>query len=430
MKRPASPEVAGPATASATVAPTGAIGMAPLDLDPNPPIGGHCDPHFAAVADAFRRNFAENQELGAAVAVYVGDRLVVDLWGGYCDRSRDRPWQRDTLVCGFSLAKTLAAECVHVLVEQGLIELDHPVARYWPEFAAADKAEITIRQVLCHQAGLPAIEKPMAPWSDLDWDGFTSALAQQKPWWPPGSAHGYHVGTYGHLCGEIVRRVSGQSFADFFHHQVAGPLDMDAHVAFGPELDHRVATFVQAIVGKLPRLKAGRERLLIERVYDNPYTVNGAALADEPPYEKVPANERAWRGADNPGNGIHLTARAMAAYCAMHVGRGVGINGRRIFSPATIASAVAEHCRGTDAVLKIPTCFALGFKRWQRQRTIGPQPEQSYFANGLGGSIAIVDPAARMSFAYVMNTPLRASFLTYRNVPLIEACYQSLGATS
>src|SRR5262249_2084584 len=173
------------------------------------PIDGTCDPRFAAVRDAFAENFAERGEVGAAVSVSVARRLVIDPWGGWADRARHRPWERDTLVNFFSVGKGLSAVFIHRLVERGLVDLDAPVARYWPAFGAAGKDDVSLRQVLSHQAGLPAVRDPLPDDAMLDWGSMVRALEAQAPWWASGTAHGYHVNTLGYLVGEVFRPVTG-----------------------------------------------------------------------------------------------------------------------------------------------------------------------------------------------------------------------------
>ena len=199
-----------------------------------PRICGSCDERFAGVRDALAQNFRERGELGAAVAVTIEGKPVVDIWAGWADEARTRPWERDTLVDVFSIGKAMAALCVLILVERGRVELDAPVAAYWPEFSAAGKDEVTVRTLLSHRAGLPAVRRSLPDEAPYDWALMTTALADEQPWWEPGTAHGYHVNTFGFLAGEIVRRVSGQTIGAFFRREVAGPLEADFHFGLGP----------------------------------------------------------------------------------------------------------------------------------------------------------------------------------------------------
>ena len=208
------------------------------------PIEGTCDARFASVREAFVTNFTERGDVGAAVAVSVGGRLVVDLWGGWADAARRRPWRRDTLVNVFSCSKGLSTVCALQLVERGLVDLDAPIARLWPAFAAAGKEGITLRQVLTHRAGLPAVRAPLPDGAMLDWPRMTAALAAQAPWWVPGEAHGYHVNTFGFLVGEVARRAGAMTLGAWLRTHVAAPLGADVHIGLPAAEHQRVAEFL------------------------------------------------------------------------------------------------------------------------------------------------------------------------------------------
>ncbi|HXW83591.1 MAG TPA: serine hydrolase domain-containing protein, partial [Candidatus Binataceae bacterium] len=208
-------------------------------------LDGTCDPKFLRVRDLFAANL-ESAEIGAAVAITVDGKPVVDLWGGHADPKRTRPWTRDTIVNVYSTTKGLASICAHRLVDQGKLELDAPVAKYWPEFAAAGKAKQPVRWLLCHRAGLPAVRKPLAPESIYDWELMCAALAAETPWWEAGTQHGYHALTFGYLVGEVVRRAAGMTLGRYFREQIATPLGLDAHIGFDAREDSRVADIVPA----------------------------------------------------------------------------------------------------------------------------------------------------------------------------------------
>ncbi|HZT79803.1 MAG TPA: serine hydrolase domain-containing protein, partial [Gemmataceae bacterium] len=193
-------------------------------------VKGMCDPRFRAVGEEFERNFAERGEVGASVCVTVDGSTAVDLWGGVADRRTGRPWDRDTIGVVWSCTKGAVALCAHVLASRGLLDLDAPVARYWPEFAQVGKEGITVRLVLSHEAGLPAVRAPLGAGDLYDWAAMTRALAAEAPFWPPGTRQGYHAATFGHLVGELVRRVSGRGLGAFFRDEIAGPLRLDFHL--------------------------------------------------------------------------------------------------------------------------------------------------------------------------------------------------------
>src|SRR5215470_6365795 len=193
-------------------------------------IHGTCDERFAAVREAFAEGFRSRDEIGAAVAVVHDGRSVVDLWAGHADVARTRPWQRDTIVNIYSCTKAMTALCAHQLVERGELDLDAPVARYWPEFARGGKESIPVRWLLSHRAGLPAVRRDLATEALFDWNAFTAALVETDPWWEPGARHGYHSRTFGYLVGEVIRRVAGQTVGQFLRTEVAGPLGAEFYI--------------------------------------------------------------------------------------------------------------------------------------------------------------------------------------------------------
>ena len=207
-------------------------------------IDGLCDPRLRGVRETFVENFARYGEVGAAVAVTIDGRPVVDLWAGHADAARTRRWARDTIVNIASATKGLTAICAHRLADRGLLDLDAPVAAYWPEFAQAGKAAIPVHLLLSHRAGLPAIDAPLPTEALYAWDTMTRALAAQAPWWEPGTRHGYHAFTFGWLVGEVVRRITGKSLGRYWREEVAGPLGIDCHIGLAAEDDARVAEFI------------------------------------------------------------------------------------------------------------------------------------------------------------------------------------------
>ena len=208
-------------------------------------IQGTCDEQFLGVRLALATSL-EDKDVGASVAVYVGDELVVDLWGGYADAERSRPWERDTITCVFSTTKTMTALCVLILADRGVLDLDAPVARYWPEFGAAGKEEVLLRHVLGHTSGLPTWHEQLRTEQLYDWPTVTNLLAEQAPSSEPGAVGAYHSITQGYLIGEVVRRATGRSLGTFFAEEVAGPLGADFQIGVPPEHDHRVVPIIPA----------------------------------------------------------------------------------------------------------------------------------------------------------------------------------------
>jgi len=222
-------------------------------------IFGTCQPRFDAVREAFAANFAAGREVGATFAATLGGELVVDLWAGDADAARTRPWAQDTIVNVFSTTKAVTALCAHMLVDRGLLDVDAPVARYWPEFAAHGKEAITPRHLLSHTAGLAAIRKRLTREAFYDWPAMTAALADETPWWEPGTANGYHALTYGYLVGELVRRIDGRTIGKFLREEVTTPLDIDFHIGLPASEDARVAEMVPPTAAKplRPRRRRG-----------------------------------------------------------------------------------------------------------------------------------------------------------------------------
>ena len=378
-----------------------------------PEIRGSCDDRFAGVRSALARNFRDHGEVGAAVAIAIEGRLVVDLSAGWADRLRTRPWQPDTLVNVFSVGKAMAALSLLVLVERGQVDLDAPAARYWPEFAARGKSEVTVRMLLCHRAGLPAIRRSLPRFAMYDWDLMTSALAAEEPWWEPGRTHGYHVNTFGFLIGEIVRRVSGESIGAFFRREVAAPLGADFHFGIGPEHDQRIADY---LFGDEPPEMVDDDderQFLLRHVYLNPPGLSGFGTV----------NTRAWRVAEMPSTNGHASARAVARIYSV-LACGGAIDGVRLLRTETIERAIAEASSGPDLVLRRPSRFGLGFQLTQPERPLGTNP-RSFGHFGAGGSLGFADPDAQLAFAYTMNQP-GPRWQNPRNRALIDAVYASL----
>jgi CubicO group peptidase (beta-lactamase class C family) len=379
------------------------------------PIHGTCDTRFAAVRGAFAENFARRGEVGAAVAVTLEGRPVVDLWGGAADAARTRTWGRDTIVHVFSTTKGLTALCAHVLADRKLLDLDAPVADHWPEFAAAGKAMITVRHVLSHRAGLPAIRTPLPPEAIFDWSTMTAALAAETPWWEPGTRHGYHLVTYGWLVGEVVRRVSGKSLGAFFRDEVATPLGLDCHIGLAAAHEARTA---ETIAGGPP----GSDDPLLRALAD-PGSLFLRALSN-PPWTPESVNTRAWRAAEIPAVNAHTNARAVARlYGALASGGALG--GVRLLGRETLR-AVEEQCSGPDVVTGLPGRLALGFGLGASRMAARPNP-RAFGHPGAGGSVGFADPDAGLGFGYTPNQ-MGAGFdlRDPRTVALIDAVYASL----
>jgi CubicO group peptidase (beta-lactamase class C family) len=385
-------------------------------MPPTPEIHGICLPGYERVRDTFGEGFRSHNEIGAAVAVLVDGEAVVDLWAGHADPARTRPWTRDTIVPLYSVTKGMTALCAHRLVERGLVDLDAPVARYWPAFAAAGKAAIPVRWLLSHRAGLPAIRTPLPPATLYDWTAMCAALAAEAPCVPPGTL-AYHPVTYGWLVGEVVRRVDGRSLGRFFRDEIAEPLGADLHIGLGPAEEKRaaditdlepppefVAAFAAAPAGELP---------LVALAFMNPM---GTGTHNAP----------AHRRAELPAINGHGTALALARiYGAL--ARGGELDGVRLLAPASIERARSEQAAGIDPLLGASLRIGLGF--WLSQPGVpefamGPN-EGAFGHPGAGGSLGFADPTARIGFGYVTNRMGNDLAIDPRPRALIDALYAS-----
>ncbi len=384
-------------------------------------IQGECDARFERVKRTFAENFERRGEVGAAVSVTVDGRPVVDVWGGYTDAGKTRPWQRETMVNVWSTTKGLCAMCAHRLADQGKLHFEAPVAHYWPEFAAAGKANLPVKYLLNHQAGLAAVRTPLTHDELFSWEKVTTELARQEPWWQPGTKHGYHAITFGWLVGEIVYRISGKSLGTYFREEIAVPLGVDAYIGFGPSLDVRVSNIIPASPPQ-----PGEPNMMLELTKD-PTSVSAMAIGN-PPTMLLPetTNSRAWRGAEIPGANGHSTARALARiYGAL--ARGGEVDGVRILSARSLPRCYTEQSQGMDEVLKFPTRFSLGFMLSQPGCQLGPNP-RSFGHPGAGGALGFADLDAKVGFGYVMNQmgPATTSLVDPRCAALIDAIYASL----
>jgi CubicO group peptidase (beta-lactamase class C family) len=366
-----------------------------------PEVHGHCEPAFEPLRAALSDILSAGSEVGAALAVYVDKHAVVDVWAGHADVARTRPWAADTIVNLYSVGKAVTAVCALRLVEAGALDLEAPVARYWPEFAQAGKAQLPVRFLLTHQAGLPAVGPALAPGAALEWAIMTEALAAQAPWWTPGERHGYHVNTQGFLVGEVIRRITGKTLGTYLRDEIAGPAGIDFFVGFGPELDARCADMVpppaspesdelRRLLAADPATLAG-EALMRGHAYLNPPEISGTGIV----------NTRRWRAAEVPSTNGHGNARAVARLYSALAGDG-RLDGVHILAPETIATAIREQVYGDDVVLQRPTRFGLGFQLTMAERRLGPNP-RAFGHFGAGGSLGFADPETGLAFGYAMN---------------------------
>ncbi|MBO4257972.1 serine hydrolase domain-containing protein [Streptomyces griseorubiginosus] len=338
-------------------------------------IEGSYDDLFTAVPNALGA-LLDAGDTGGSVAVFVDGEPVVDVWGGFADKERTVPWGRDTLVGVFSVTKTMTALCALVLADRGELDVDAPVARYWPEFAAAGKEGVLVRHLLSHTAGLPDWEGPVEEL--YDWQAATARLAAQAPLWEPGSAAGYHSLTQGFLVGEVIRRVSGRSVGEFFAAEIAGPLGADFHLGLGPEHDHRVGPSVP------PPSRDEDYAASAAGGPEVPATATAIRLRD--------GNSLAWRRAQIPAASGFGNARSVALVQSVLACAGT-VDGVRVLSPEGCGRAVREQFSGDDLRLGMPMRWGLGYGLFGG----------TYGWGGWGGSLVMIDPDARMVVAYVTN---------------------------
>jgi CubicO group peptidase (beta-lactamase class C family) len=356
------------------------------------PLGGTCEARFAPLRELFAAKLGSCEDLGASLAVNLDGEMVVDLWGGWADEARTVPWAENTITVVFSTTKTMTALAALVLVDRGELDLDANVARYWPEFAARGKAGVKVRHLLSHTSGVSGWDQPVTFEDVYDWDKSTALLAAQAPWWEPGTALGYHAFTYGHLIGEVIRRVTGQRLGEFFAAQVAGPLGADFHIGLPPSEFHRVAgvvapgwppTDLTRLDPNGPALKTNTGPLLDLNI-------------------ELSRTER-WRRADiGAGNG-HGNARSLARLQSAVACAGV-VGGVRLLSPRTIDRIFEVQYNGIDLVTGLHVRMGVGYGLLPFPGVLSFLPEGRLASwGGAGGSLVIADADRRLTFAYVMN---------------------------
>ncbi|MFI0895627.1 serine hydrolase domain-containing protein [Streptomyces sp. NPDC020983] len=366
-------------------------------------IHGEAAARFSGVRAAFAENFTERGDTGAALCVYVDGEPVVDLWGGLADPAADRAWERDTLQLVYSATKGAVATAAHMLAERGALDLDAPVADYWPEFAANGKGRIPVRWLLSHRAGLVTLDEPLPLADALAWTPMAEALAAQKPQWTPGTAHGYHGRTFGWLVGEVVRRVSGRTPGRFFAEEIAAPLGgLDFFIGLPPAERARVSVMSypepQVDLASLPPESLPAEIRDAVALWKDPQSLANRAYAVTDP-AAVDFGSPEVQAAEIPSSNGIGTARALARMYAALIGE---VDGVRLLSPETVAAATVEQSAGPDLVMGLPSRFGSGF---MLPTLLSPLTGPAAFGHaGRGGSLAFADPGRRLAFGYVMNT--------------------------
>ena len=364
----------------------------------------------------FQQNFEKFGELGAAVSVWQNGKSVVDLYGGFCDAGREKPWMSDTVVLVWSATKGIGSACVLHALQQQNVELNRPVAELWPEFAQSNKDKITLAQLLSHQAGLCALDQRV---DVLDYDGVIHALEAQLPLWPPGTAHGYHARTFGFLLDEIIRRITGTTLSDYWQENFARPLELDFWIGLPETENSRVATIYPAKSGKPPEPAQFYRDLvtpgtLTRKTFTSPYGLNVISKMNDPQIRAQP----------NVSFGGIGSASALAKFYSM-LANGGKLNGQTFFSQETLARMTMILSDGLDCVFQIPTAFSAGFMKDSRgaaRRMFGPSAT-SFGHPGAGGSHAFADPENKIAFAYVMNQMEQSVLPNEKSLRLVDGIY-------
>lgn len=373
-------------------------------------IDGRADPAFAALAAEFERNFAERGDVGAALAVVRDGEVVVDLWGGSRDAAGAQPWRADSVVNVWSTTKAVTALCFAMLVDRGQAAYADPVARWWPEFAAEGKGDITIDQLLSHQAGLCSFTTPAVVADYYDQPRAAARLAAQAPLWPPRSRSGYHAISIGTLANELFRRIEGRSLGAFVVEELSGPFGLDLTLGLPVSEEGRRAEMIAP-----PEL--GTSSMVPE--------MNASQIAayTNPPMEPLLPNTADWRACEIPSANGFSNARSLAKLFGGVANGGV-LDGRRLLGPDTIAQATTLRIEGVDEVLGVPARWAAGFLL-NTDGLYGPEP-LAFGHSGWGGSFVMVDPVRRTAVSYTMNRMGTDLVGDPRDVALIAAAYEGL----
>lgn len=371
-------------------------------------IHGVCPDRFAGVREAFAANFESGQELGARFCLVEAGEVAVDLWAGFADRQRTRPFDECTLTAVFSTTKAVASLLIARLVDAGKLDYGQRVAEVWPQFGQAGKQDVTVEQVMSHQAGLSGFPDEMDPALWFDWDAVCAKLAAMAPLWPPGGASGYHPITFGYLAGEIFRRVDGRTMGTALREDLAGPFDLDLWIGL-PDAEHGRVADLQRPNG-LPDF--GEINAATKAAFLTPWSSPGGRGQAE------------WRRIEIPSANGHATAPALARLMGALANDG-WLDGETILSPALIAEASRERIRGQDLVLPFVMSWGAGFMRNSAVKVWGPG-EATFGHSGWGGSCAFADPQTRLAGAYVMNKQSTDLIGDARARRLIEAAYAAL----
>jgi CubicO group peptidase (beta-lactamase class C family) len=374
-------------------------------------VHGFAPDRYAPVREAFQANLASGADVGACFCATLEGETVVDLWGGFADAARTRPWEKDTLANVYSTTKTMTFLTALLVADRGELDFDAPVARYWPEFAANGKADIKVSHLMAHSAGLSGWSEPITTEDLYDWDKVTALLAAQAPLWEPGTASGSHAITQGYLVGEVVRRITGKSLGAVFREEIAEPLGADFWIGLPASEDARVAELIPPPKGQAAG--DGQQTEIQDLTFNNPGIDVSATRT------------RAWRGAEIPAAGGTGNARAVAEIHTILANGGVA-KGRRFMSEAGCRKALELQIEGPDLVLGMPARFGMGFGLGGGVVPL-PNPGDSMYWGGYGGSIIMIDMKARTTLSYVMNKMAGTTTGDMRAFSLAMASWAAFG---
>jgi CubicO group peptidase (beta-lactamase class C family) len=379
---------------------------------------------FEGVRDRFEKNFADGLEVGAAFSAYHRGRQVVDLWGGIADEATGRPWVEDTLVVVFSTTKGATAVCANKLADEGRLDVNAPVAEYWPEFAQSGKERIPVDYLLSHRAGLAWVDEQLTLEDALAWEPMIHALEQQTPVWEPGTAHGYHAVTYGYLVGEVVRRITGRTIGTYLREEVAEPLGLEFYIGLPEDLEPRVAPLIGG-VGTSTGADADvdPEAMAALAALIGPESKLGKALSGGGAFRQADIfNTRPVHAAEIAAAGGISNARSIARMYAACLGE---VDGTRLLSAEQVRDASTQRTEGPNTViLDLDLQFGLGFFVPSSLLQIGGPRSFGHF--GMGGSAGWADPEAELAFGYVMNKMDLGIAGDLRSYGLINACYDAI----
>ena len=375
-------------------------------------LNGTCDPRFDAVRDALAGNIDSGEELGASLVVDIDGERVMDVWGGFRDPGHTTAWDENTITNVWSTTKTITSLAALMLADRGQLDVYAPVADYWPEFAASGKQDVRVRHLLSHTSGVSGLEQPATPEDLYDWETSTSRMAAQAPWWTPGTASGYHALNFGHLVGEVVRRVSGKPLKQFVAEEIAGPLGADFQIGAAPADWSRIADVIPP----------------------PPLPIDLAAIAQDSPAFKTMtgpgpdaavANTPGWRSADIGAANGHGNARSVARIMSV-LARGGEVDGVRLLGPDTIGLIFDEQMDGIDVVLGVPLRWGIGYGLPQASLPWIPAGRICFWG-GWGGSVILMDLDRHMTISYMMNKMGAGIIGSERSAAYTRAVYDAVG---